>query len=101
MHDEKWLQSRINHYRKHFARKVGQPGRHTALRTAAITRAAILAAEADKVLADPFATVNDKVRISGAADRAYASMCKALQDTRQVKAINPFDAYAAAQKATA
>jgi hypothetical protein len=63
-------------------------------------RAAMLAADADRVLADPTATVNDRVRISGAAERAHAAMIKALQGSRHVKVVNPFDAYAA-QKATA
>jgi hypothetical protein len=64
-------------------------------------RAAMLAADADRVLADPTATVNDRVRISGAAERAHAAMIKALQQgSRHVKVVNPFDAYAA-QKATA
>jgi glucokinase len=67
-------------------------------------RAAMLAAEADKVFADPCATANDKVRVCNAANRAHEAMVKALQDTRQVKTINPFDAYASAtaqQKETA
>jgi hypothetical protein len=60
----------------------------------------VLAADADRVLADPHATVNDRVRIAGAAERAHAAMVKSLQDTRKVKVINPFDAYAA-QKTSA
>jgi hypothetical protein len=63
-------------------------------------RAAMLAADADRVLADPTASVNDRVRIAGAAERAHAAMVKSLQDSRKTRLVNPFDAYAA-QKATA
>jgi hypothetical protein len=92
------LSKRYRHYRRAFGR--GLDHRANAFERALMRRVAMLAAEADKVLADPLSTVNDKVRISNAANRAYEAMVKALHDPRQVKTINPFDAYAA-QKATA
>ena len=81
-----------NRYRA-FGRAFGQGKglRPNAYQRALLSRAATLAAEADKVLADPLATVNDKVRIAGAADRAYAAMEKSLETTRK-QAPNEFAA---------
>jgi hypothetical protein len=45
-------------------------------------RAATLAAQAEQVLADPAATVNDKIRIDGAARRARLDMQAVLQPER-------------------
>jgi hypothetical protein len=71
------LSGRAAYYRRAFSRGLGfNPN---AFQRALMRRAALLAAEADKVLADPFATVNDRVRISGAAERAHAAMVKSLQ----------------------
>ena len=68
------LSKRIVHFRKAFARGLGH--RPSALQSAAMLRAATLAAQAELVLADPAASINDKVRIDGAARRAlsYASV---------------------------
>jgi hypothetical protein len=71
------LSKRITHFRKAFARGLGH--RPTALQNAAMMRAATLAAQAELVLADPEASINDKVRIDGAARRALADMQAALQ----------------------
>jgi hypothetical protein len=57
------LSKRITHFRKAFARGLGH--RPTALQNAAMMRAATLADQAELVLADPEASINDKVRIDG------------------------------------
>jgi hypothetical protein len=92
------LSGRAAYYRRAFSRGIGfNPN---AFQRALMRRAALLAAEADKVIADPCASVNDKVRVSNAANRAHEAMVDALHDKRQAKVINPFDAYAAAKAST-
>jgi hypothetical protein len=63
------------------------------LQKAAMNRAAMLAAQAELVLADPTVSINDKVRIDGAARRALLDMQSALQAAPK-PVLNPFDAYA-------
>ena len=75
------LSKRIVHFRKAFARGLGH--RPSALQSAAMLRAATLAAQAELVLADPAASINDKVRIDGAARRALIDMRATLQSKRK------------------
>jgi hypothetical protein len=70
------LTRRINLYRRAYARGLGC--RPTALQSVAIRRAATLQVQSEVVLADPTATVNDRVRITGAARRALLDMQAAL-----------------------
>jgi hypothetical protein len=92
------LEASIARYRRAFSRGIGfNPNSY---QRALMSRAAALAALADQALHDPLRSDNDRVRLCGAADRAHTAMMKALQGSRHVKAVNPFDAYAA-QKASA
>jgi hypothetical protein len=76
LHQNDDLTRRINLYRRAYARGLGC--RPTALQSVAIRRAATLQVQSEVVLADPTATVNDRVRITGAARRALLDMQAAL-----------------------
>jgi hypothetical protein len=66
------LAKRIAHLRKAYAKGLGH--RPSTLQSAAIMRAAKLTAEAERALADPTVSINDKVRIDNAADRARRAL---------------------------
>jgi hypothetical protein len=87
------LSRRIVHFRKAFARGLGH--RPSALQSAAILRAATLQAQAELVLADPAVSINDKVRIDGAARRALIDMRATLQAKRKPDKLSNLDAYLA------
>jgi hypothetical protein len=65
-------------------------------------RAAALAAQAELILADPAASINDKVRIDGAARRALIDMRTTLQSKRKPdQKLSDLDAYLAQKGAAA
>ena len=74
------LSRRISHFRKALGRGLGR--KPNALEGAQMLRAAMLAAQAEQVLADPTATINDKVRIDGAARRALLDVQAMLRPKR-------------------
>ena len=75
------LQKRVADLRRAFAKGLGH--KPSTLQAAAIRRAAMLAAQAELVLADPTASINDKVRIDGAARRALTDMQAVLAAKRK------------------
>jgi len=70
------LAKRVAYFRRLFAKGIGRTP--TALQKHAVARAAQLSAEAERALADPAASINDKVRIDHAAARARADMAVAI-----------------------
>jgi hypothetical protein len=71
---------RVAYFKRIFARGIGRTP--NALQKHAVARAAQWAAEAERVLADPAAQANDKVRVDNAFRRAKADM-DALLTKRQ------------------
>lgn len=80
---------RCRYWRRALARGVGRSP--PALLRQAIRRAAVLEAEAERVLADPTATANDKVRIGRLARHARRDLKEAVATMRQ-SAHKPSDA---------
>jgi hypothetical protein len=66
-----------------------------------MNRAAMLAAQAEQVLADPAATINDKVRIDGAARRAMLDMQATLKAGKREPETSALDQYLAEREGTA
>ncbi len=66
------LSKRIAHLRKAYARGLGHKA--STLQAAAIDRAARLTALSEQALVDPNVTINDRVRLDGAAQRARRDM---------------------------
>lgn len=92
------LQKRVADLRRAFAKGLGH--KPSTLQASAIRRSAMLVAQAEQVLADPTATINDKVRIDGAARRALVDMQATLRPKLAVSPITAFDRYVQ-QKAAA
>jgi len=92
------LSKRFTHYRKAFSRGLGR--RPNALENSAMNRAAMLAAQAEQVLADPAATINDKVRIDGAARRAMLDMQATLKAGKREPETSALDQYLAEREGT-
>jgi hypothetical protein len=93
MDDDRALSRRTAHYRRAFSRGLGfNPN---GFQRALMDRAAKLAAQADLALDNPAATLNDRIRACGAADRCHALMMKALREQRAKNAPNEFAAYVA------
>ena len=66
------LSKRVAHLRKAYARGLGHKA--STLQAAAIERAARLTALSEQALVDPNVTINDRVRLDGAAHRARRDM---------------------------
>jgi hypothetical protein len=66
------LSKRVAHLRKAYARGLGHKA--STLQAAAIDRAARLTALSEQALVDPSVTINDRVRLDGAAQRARRDM---------------------------
>jgi hypothetical protein len=87
------LQKRVADLRRAFAKGLGH--KPSTLQAAAIQRSAMLVAQAERVLADPTASINDKVRIDGAARRALIDMQATLRPKLAASPISAFDKYIA------
>jgi len=66
------LSKRVAHLRKAYARGLGHKA--STLQAAAIERAARLTALAEQALLDPDVSINERVRLDGAAQRARRDM---------------------------
>jgi hypothetical protein len=75
------LSKRVAHLRKAYAKGLGH--KPSTLEAAALLTAARLTAEAERALADPAVSLNEKVRIDGAARRARADMKATLQANKR------------------
>jgi hypothetical protein len=71
------LSKRVAHLRKAYAKGLGH--KPSTLESAALLTAARLTAEAERALADPSVSLNEKVRIDGAARRARTDMWAVLK----------------------
>jgi hypothetical protein len=74
------LSERIYRLRKAFAVGIGR--KPSTIEAAAMTRAATLLAQSEFALHDPTVSINDRVRLDGAARRAIRDMQTVLQSDR-------------------
>ncbi len=81
------LSKRVRYFRKVFAIGIGR--RASPMQAAAILRAAMLSAEAERALLDPSISLNDKTRVDGAAARARRDMERVLAAHKSAHAAPP------------